>query len=184
MSNIRRFEATFPEIAPDAWADESAVVIGDVSIASQSSVWPMCVIRGDVQCIRIGQRSNIQDGSVLHVSHDSHYLPGGRPLIVGDGVTVGHRVMLHGCEIADGCFIGMGSTILDGAVLEPAVMVGAGSLVPQGKRLQGGYLWLGQPVRRVRILSDKELEIIDYTAGHYVQLMRRHQAGYDGGGEE
>ncbi len=177
MSNIRHFESFHPEIATDAWVDNTAVVIGDVSIASQSSIWPMCVIRGDVHHIRIGQRSNIQDGSVLHVSHDSRYLPGGRPLSIGDGVTVGHRAMLHGCEIADGCFIGMGSTILDGAVLEPAVMIGAGSLVPQGQRLQGGYLWLGRPVRRLRILSDTELEIIDYTAQHYVELMRRHQVG-------
>ncbi|MGD8909513.1 MAG: gamma carbonic anhydrase family protein [Chromatiales bacterium] len=175
MSNIRRFESAYPEIAPDAWVDETAVVIGDVSIAFQSSVWPMCVIRGDVHRIRIGARTNIQDGSVLHVSHDSHYLPGGRPLIIGDGVTVGHRVMLHGCEIADGCFIGMGSTILDGAVLESHVMLGAGSLVPQGKRLQGGYLWLGRPVRRVRALSEKELEIIEYTASHYIRLMQRYQ---------
>lgn len=175
MSNIRRFESATPEIAPDAWVDETAVVIGDVSIASQSSIWPMCVIRGDVHHIRIGRRSNVQDGSVLHVSHDSHYLPGGRPLTIGDGVTVGHRVMLHGCEIADGCFIGMGSTILDGAVLEPGAMLGAGSLVPQGKRLQGGYLWLGRPVRRVRALSEQEKEIIDYTAGHYVRLMQRHR---------
>ena len=177
MSNIRPFESHHPEIAPDAWVDETAVVIGDVSIASRSSIWPMCVIRGDVHHIDIGRETNIQDGSVLHVSHDSHYLPGGRPLIIGDGVTVGHRVMLHGCEIADGCFIGMGSTILDGAVLEAGAMLGAGSLVPQGKRLQGGYLWLGRPARRVRILSDKEQEIISYTAGHYVRLMQRHGGG-------
>ena len=143
----------------------------------------MCVVRGDVRHIRIGQRSNIQDGSVLHVSHDSHYLPGGRPLIIGDGVTVGHQVLLHGCQIADGCLIGMGSTILDGAVLEPAVMLGAGSLVPQGKRLQGGYLWLGRPVRRVRALSDEELEIIDYTATHYTQLIKRYRAGDAGESE-
>jgi carbonic anhydrase/acetyltransferase-like protein (isoleucine patch superfamily) len=177
MSNIRRFESHTPVIAPDAWVDELAVVIGDVSIASQSSVWPMCVLRGDVHHIRIGERSNIQDGSVLHVSHDSHYLPGGRPMVIGNEVTVGHRVMLHGCEIADGSFIGMGSTILDGAVLAPRCMLGAGSLVPQGKRLEGGYLWLGRPVRRVRVLTDNELEIMAYTAAHYVHLMQRHQAG-------
>jgi carbonic anhydrase/acetyltransferase-like protein (isoleucine patch superfamily) len=176
MSNIRRFESAHPEIAPDAWVDETAVVIGDVSIASQSSIWPMCVLRGDVHLIRIGRQTNIQDSSVLHVSHDSHYLPGGRPLIIGDRVTVGHRVLLHGCEIGDGCLIGMGSTILDGAVLEPAVMLGAGSLVPQGKRLEGGHLWLGRPVRRVRTLTDEELEIIDYTARHYVRLKQRYQA--------
>ncbi|MCU7929569.1 MAG: gamma carbonic anhydrase family protein [Candidatus Thiodiazotropha sp. (ex Codakia rugifera)] len=175
MSNLRRFESHHPQIAEDAWIDDTAVVIGDVSIASQASVWPMCVIRGDVHRIRIGARTNIQDGSVLHVSHDSYYLPGGRPLNIGEDVTVGHRVLLHGCDIADSCFIGMGSTILDGAVLEPKTMLGAGSLVPQGRTLQGGYLWLGQPARRVRALSDQELEIIGYTAKHYVQLTKRHR---------
>ncbi|MCU7842407.1 MAG: gamma carbonic anhydrase family protein [Candidatus Thiodiazotropha sp. (ex Monitilora ramsayi)] len=175
MSNIRRFESHTPNIAQDAWVDETAVIIGDVSIASQASIWPMCVLRGDVHHIKIGERSNIQDGSILHVSHDSHYLPGGRPLTIGDGVTVGHRVMLHGCEIADGCFIGMGSTILDGAVLEPETMLGAGSLVPQGRTLEGGYLWLGRPARRVRALNEKEVEVIHYTANHYVRLSQRHQ---------
>ncbi|MCU7838423.1 MAG: gamma carbonic anhydrase family protein [Candidatus Thiodiazotropha sp. (ex. Lucinoma kazani)] len=175
MPNLRRFESHHPQIAEDAWIDDTAVVIGDVSIASQASVWPMCVIRGDVHRIRIGARTNIQDGSVLHVSHDSYYLPGGRPLIIGEDVTVGHRVLLHGCDIADSCFIGMGSTILDGAVLEPKTMLGAGSLVPQGRTLQGGYLWLGQPARRVRALSDQEQEIIGYTAKHYVQLTKRHK---------
>jgi carbonic anhydrase/acetyltransferase-like protein (isoleucine patch superfamily) len=175
MSNIRPFEAAYPEIASDAWIDETAVIIGDVSIASQSSVWPMCVVRGDVNHIRIGQRSNIQDGSVLHVSHDSYYMPGGAPLIIGDDVTVGHRVTLHGCEIGNASLIGMGSTILDGAVLEPGLMVGAGSLVPQGKRLEGGYLWLGRPVRRIRPLSEEEIEIMHYTAQHYVRLVLRYR---------
>jgi carbonic anhydrase/acetyltransferase-like protein (isoleucine patch superfamily) len=183
MSNIRRFESTFPEIAHDAWIDETAVVIGDVSIASESSVWPMCVLRGDVHHIRIGQRTNIQDGTVLHVSHDSRYLPGGRPMSIGDGVTIGHRVMLHGCEIADGCLIGMGSTILDGAVLEAGVLLGAGSLVPQGKCLEGGSLWLGRPARRVRALTDDELETIAYTADHYVRLMHRHRGENPPGNE-
>jgi carbonic anhydrase/acetyltransferase-like protein (isoleucine patch superfamily) len=175
MSNIRRFESHTPNIAEDAWIDELAVVIGDVSIASHSSIWPMCVVRGDVHHIEIGQRSNIQDGSILHVSHDSQYLPGGRPLIIGDGVTVGHQVMLHGCEIADGCLVGMSSTILDGAVLEAETMIGAGSLVPQGKRLEGGYLWLGRPVRRIRRLSEEEVEIMAYTADHYVRLVQRYR---------
>ncbi|MBT3048216.1 MAG: gamma carbonic anhydrase family protein [Candidatus Thiodiazotropha sp.] len=175
MSKLRQFESHYPAIAEDAYIDDSARIIGDVSIASRASVWPMCVIRGDIHRIRIGARSNIQDGSVLHVSHDSYYNPGGSPLTVGEGVTVGHRVLLHGCEIADHCFIGMGSIILDGAVLEPATMLGAGTLVPQGKRLQGGYLWLGQPVRRVRKLSDRELEIMAYTTDHYVKLVERYR---------
>ncbi|PVV25983.1 MAG: gamma carbonic anhydrase family protein [gamma proteobacterium symbiont of Ctena orbiculata] len=175
MPKPHQFEAAYPNIAADAYVDESAVVIGDVSIASQASVWPLCAIRGDVNRIRIGARSNIQDGSVLHVSHDSFYQPGGSPLIIGEGVTVGHKVLLHGCEVADNCFIGMGAIILDGAVIEPQTMLGAGALVPQGKRLDGGYLWLGQPARRVRPLSDQELEIMAYNAGHYVKLAQRHR---------
>ncbi|MES9976126.1 MAG: gamma carbonic anhydrase family protein [Candidatus Thiodiazotropha sp.] len=175
MSKLRRFETNYPDIAEDAYVDEHAIVIGDVTIASQSSVWPMCVIRGDVHRISIGARSNIQDGSILHVSHDSFYQPGGSPLIIGEGVTVGHKVLLHGCEVADNCFIGMGSIILDGAVIESLTMLGAGSLVPQGKRLEGGYLWLGQPARRVRPLSDREKEIMLYNAEHYVKLAQRHR---------
>ncbi|MBW9264312.1 MAG: gamma carbonic anhydrase family protein [Candidatus Thiodiazotropha sp. (ex. Lucinisca nassula)] len=175
MSKLRRFETNYPDIAVDAYVDEHAIVIGDVTIASQSSVWPMCVIRGDVHRISIGARSNIQDGSILHVSHDSFYQPGGSPLIIGEGVTVGHKVLLHGCEVADNCFIGMGSIILDGAVIESLTMLGAGSLVPQGKRLEGGYLWLGQPARRVRPLSDREKEIMLYNAEHYVKLAQRHR---------
>ncbi|MCG8015993.1 MAG: gamma carbonic anhydrase family protein [Candidatus Thiodiazotropha sp. 'RUGA'] len=174
MTNIRPFESHQPEIANDAWVDETAVVIGNVHIASQASIWPMSVVRGDVHKIEIGARSNIQDGSVMHVSHDSYYLPGGRSLVIGEGVTVGHRVLLHGCEIADDCFIGMGSTILDGAVLQQGTMLGAGSLVPQGRTLEGGYLWLGRPARRVRLLTEKEREIIAYTAEHYVKLAQRH----------
>lgn len=176
MSNIRSFESMTPSIADEAWIDDTAVVIGDVRIGSQSSVWPMSVIRADVQKIRIGAKTNIQDGCVLHVSHDSQYLPGGRPLLLGDGVTVGHKAILHACEIADGCFIGMGCTILDGAVLESGTMLGAGSLVAPGKTLQGGYLWLGVPARRVRPLTDKELEYLAYAADHYVRLARRHRA--------
>jgi carbonic anhydrase/acetyltransferase-like protein (isoleucine patch superfamily) len=175
MSNLRHFESHYPQIADDAYVDEGAMVIGDVTIASQASVWPMCTIRGDVNRIRIGARSNIEVGSVLHVSHDSFYQPGGSPLIVGEGVTVGHKVLLHGCEVADNCFIGMGSILLDGAVLEPLTMLGAGSLVPQGKRLEGGYLWLGQPARRLRPLSEQEKEIMVYNAEHYVKLAQRHR---------
>ncbi len=174
MSNIRPFESSMPQVATDAWIDETAVVIGNVSIGSHSSVWPMTVIRGDVHEIRIGSESNVQDGCVLHVSHDSKYRPGGSPLILGDRVTVGHKAVLHGCNIADSCFIGMGCTILDGAVLESYSMLGAGSLVPTGKHLEGGYLWVGTPARRVRPLSDQELEYIDYSAAHYVRLMKRH----------
>jgi len=176
-NNIRSFESHTPQIADAAWVDKTAVIIGDVSIASQASIWPMSVVHGDVHRITIGAASNIQDGSVLHVSHDSVYLPGGLPLVIGERVTVGHQAILHACTIGDGCFIGMGARILDGAVLEPGAMVGAGSLVPPGKRLEGGCLWVGSPARRVRALSEQEREFLEYSAQHYVRLAGRHGLG-------
>jgi carbonic anhydrase/acetyltransferase-like protein (isoleucine patch superfamily) len=176
MDNFRPFGDSRPRIAAGAWVDDTALVIGDVEIGADSSVWPMSVVRGDIQAIRIGRRTNIQDGSVLHVTHDSEYSPGGRALEVGDGVTVGHRVLLHACRVGDQCLIGMGSVVLDGAVIGSRVILGAGSLVPGGKELESGYLWLGSPVRRVRPLVEKELAYLEYAAGHYVRLARRHRA--------
>lgn len=175
MPRIRTFEGNSPRLSEGAWVDETALVIGNVEIGANSSVWPQCVIRGDIQAICIGRNTNVQDGSVLHVSHDSEYCPGGQSLIVGDGVTVGHRVILHACSIGDSCLLGMGSIVLDRAELEPRVMLGAGSLVPGGKRLQGGYLWLGSPVRRVRALTARELGYLEYSAAHYVRLAERHR---------
>jgi carbonic anhydrase/acetyltransferase-like protein (isoleucine patch superfamily) len=174
-SNVRHYQGKHPRIHAEAWVDRAALVVGDVEIGPRSSVWPMAVIRGDVHRIHVGAETNIQDGSVLHVSHDSRFLPGGAPLIVGDRVTVGHQVVLHGCEIRDGCLVGIGSRILDRAVLEPHTMLGAGSLVPPGRVLEGGYLWLGVPAQRARPLTDGELEYLEYSAQHYVQLARGHQ---------
>jgi carbonic anhydrase/acetyltransferase-like protein (isoleucine patch superfamily) len=159
-----------PQIAADAWVDESSVVIGDVKIGPRSSVWPLCVVRGDIHRIEIGAQVNIQDGTVLHVSHDSRFLPGGAPVIIHNRVTVGHQVVLHGCEIRELCLIGIGARVLDKAVLEPHTMLGAGSLVPPGKVLESGYLWVGTPVRRVRPLKDRELEYLDYVAVNYTKL--------------
>jgi len=168
--STRSFNNVLPTIPDSAYVDPAAVVIGDVVLGEEASLWPMAVARGDVNHIRIGARSNIQDGSVLHVTHDHPGEPGGYSLVIGDEVTVGHNVTLHGCTVSDRCLIGMGSIILDGAVLEPNVLLGAGSLVPPGKVLEGGYLWLGSPVRRIRALTEEEQEQLAYSAGHYVRL--------------
>ena len=171
---IRDFGDLRPALHSTAWVDETALVAGDVHIGAHSSIWPMCVLRGDIHRIRIGVRTNIQDGSVLHVTHDSRFAPGGHALAVGDEVTVGHKVILHGCTIGDRCLIGMGSIVMDGAVIESGAMLAAGSLVSPGKRLEGGYLWRGSPARRVRPLSDEEREYLEYSAVQYARLKDRH----------
>ncbi len=174
---LRPYLQQSPTVAATAYIDPAAVVIGDVVIGDDSSLWPMAVARGDVNPIRIGARSNIQDGSVLHVTHARGADSPGYPLLIGDEVTVGHNVTLHGCSVGARCLIGMASTVLDGATLEPYVLLGAGSLVPPGKRLEGGYLWLGNPVRRVRPLTLPEREQFEYSALHYVRLKDRYLAG-------
>ena len=167
---LRSYLDTFPQIADGCYVDESAVVIGDVSIGGQSSVWCNAVIRGDVNRIRIGKRSNIQDLAMLHVSHKTDAKPEGSPLLIGDDVTVGHHAMLHGCTIGNRVLVGMGSTILDDAVVEDDVMIGAAALVPPRKRLESGWLYMGSPVRQIRRLSNEELEFLRYSAAHYVHL--------------
>jgi carbonic anhydrase/acetyltransferase-like protein (isoleucine patch superfamily) len=173
---IRTLKGKHPDIHPSAYIDESALVIGDVRIGEDASVWPMAVIRGDVHRIEIGAQTNIQDGCVLHVTHDSDFNPGGSPLIVGSGVTMGHNVVLHACTLEDFCLIGIGSVILDGAVIRARAMVGAGTLVPPGKELDGGFLWRGQPVKRIRALEAKEMAYLEYTAANYVRLKNSYKA--------
>lgn len=172
---IRDFGDLRPALHSTAWVDETALVVGDVHIGADSSIWPMCVLRGDIHRIVIGVHSNIQDGSVLHVTHDSRFAPGGHALTVGDEVTVGHKVILHGCTIENRCLIGMGSIVMDGAVIESGAMLAAGSLVSPGKRLDGGYLWRGSPARRVRPLSTEETEYLEYSALQYSRLKDRHR---------
>jgi carbonic anhydrase/acetyltransferase-like protein (isoleucine patch superfamily) len=167
---IRPHKGILPTIVPGAYIDDSAVVIGDVHIGEDSSVWPMCVLRGDVNAIRIGARTSIQDGTVVHVTHRHAARPEGHATIIGSDVTVGHRVILHGCTVEDRCLIGMGSIVLDGAVIRSGILLGAGSLVSEGKELEGGYLWLGRPAKRVRALTDEEMVRFDYSARHYVKL--------------
>lgn len=168
--SIRSFKGINPNISASAYIDESAVIIGDVVIGEDCSVWPMTVIRGDVHSIRIGKRTNIQDGSILHVSHDGKYSPGGFPLAIGDDVTIGHGAIVHACTVGNSCLIGMSATIMDGAVLEDKVILGAGALVPTGKKLEGGYLYMGSPVKQVRELKLGELEFLEYSAEHYAKL--------------
>ena len=171
----RKFAGKSPDIAESAYIDETALVIGDVTIGADSSIWPMTVARGDVHSITIGKCTNIQDASILHVTHDGKFSPGGYPLVVGDYVTVGHRVTLHACSVGNNCLIGMSATIMDGAVLGDGLIIGAASLVPVGKKLEGGYLYVGSPVKRVRELNDKEREFLEYSAMHYVKLKNSHK---------
>jgi len=174
--NIRSHAGQHPRIAVGVYIDPASVVIGDVEIGEGSSVWPMTVIRGDIHRIRIGARTSVQDGSVLHVTHAGPYNPDGFPLIIGDDVTIGHKVMLHGCTIGDRILIGMAAVIMDGAVVHNEVIVGAGTLVPPGKVLESGYLYLGNPARRVRALTDKELKYFHYTARRYSDLAAEYLA--------
>lgn len=171
---IRDYKEISPNIDETAFVDETAVVIGDVTIGEDSSVWPLSVVRGDVNTIKIGARTNIQDNSVLHVSHTSEYFPG-FPMTIGDDVTVGHRVTLHACTIGNACLIGMSATIMDGAVLGDYVMIGAGSLVPPGKQLKPGYLYVGSPVKQIRELNEKERAFLKYSAEHYSRLKEEHK---------
>ena len=171
---IRNYNKVSPKIAAGVFVDEMAVVIGDVSIGEDSSVWPMVAVRGDVHSISIGKRTNIQDGSVLHVTADNQFNPGGHALVIGDEVTVGHGAILHACTVENLSLIGMGATVLDGAVVKTNVMVAAGTLVPPGKVLESGFLYLGNPVRQARPLKEKEIEYLSFSAQHYVNLKNKH----------
>jgi carbonic anhydrase/acetyltransferase-like protein (isoleucine patch superfamily) len=173
---IRNFQQHTPRLGERAFVDRSAVVIGDVEIGTDSSVWPLTVIRGDMHRIRIGKRTSVQDASVLHITHAGPFNPDGFPLLIGDDVTIGHKVMLHGCTLGNRILVGMGSTVMDGAVVEDDVIIGAGTLVAPGKRLQSGFLYVGSPARQARPLTDKERAFFTYTAGNYVKLKDQHMA--------
>lgn len=175
--SLRVYQGHHPQVADSAFVDATAVVIGQVSLEDQVSVWPQCVLRGDVQRIHIGARSNIQDATVIHVTHDGPFSPGGFATRVGEGVTVGHRALLHACTVEDDCLIGMGAIIMDGVVIGAGSIIGAGSLVPPAKQLPGGYLYVGSPVKSIRPLNAREQEFLRYSADHYVRLAERHRQG-------
>lgn len=176
-THIRPFDGITPTVAESCFVDSTAVVIGDVELAENSSVWPCAVIRGDVNSIKIGEGSNIQDFAMLHVTHKRPVDPLGAPLVIGKHVTIGHHVTLHGCTIGDEVLIGIGTIVLDRVVIESQVLVGAGSLVPPNKRLESGYLYLGNPVKKVRALTDEEKAYFKYSAEHYMRLANKHKAG-------
>ncbi|MDC8014278.1 gamma carbonic anhydrase family protein [Tahibacter soli] len=168
--SLRPYRGIHPVIADTAYIDPDAVVIGDVEVGADSSIWPCTVIRGDVHRIRIGARTNIQDGAIVHVTHDGPYTPGGFPTLIGDDVTIGHAAVIHACTIGDACLIGMHATVLDGAIVKKHGFVGAGAVVAPGKIVGEGELWLGNPARLARRLSDDEIERLYYSATKYVEL--------------
>lgn len=171
---IRTYQQFTPQLGARVFVDPSAVVLGDVEIGDDSSVWPLVVIRGDMHSIRIGERTSVQDGCVLHITHAGPFNPSGYPLNIGDDVTVAHKVTLHGCSIGNRVLIGMGSIVMDGVVIEDEVVLGAGSLVPPGKRLVSGFLYMGSPAKQARPLSDKERSYFRYSADNYVRLKDQH----------
>jgi carbonic anhydrase/acetyltransferase-like protein (isoleucine patch superfamily) len=170
MNPLRSFKGVMPTLGQRVYVDQASTVIGDVELADDVSIWPGAVLRGDVHYIRVGARTNIQDGTIIHVTHDGVYTPGGFPTVIGEGVTVGHAAMLHACVIEDYCLIGMNATVLDGAVVKKYGFVGAGSLIPPGKVVGERELWVGNPAKCVRLLSDKQIEQLHYSADTYVKL--------------
>lgn len=175
--NIRAYLDTYPQSDESNYIDPMAVIIGDVVLGENVSVWPFAVIRGDVNHIRIGKNSNVQDHAMLHVSHKNASKPEGSPLIIGEDVTIGHHVTLHGCTIGHRVLVGINTIILDDVIIEDNVMIGAGSLVPPRKRLESGYLYVGSPVKQVRKLTEKELEFLSYSAQNYVKVSANYKLG-------
>ncbi|MEM9316679.1 MAG: gamma carbonic anhydrase family protein [Pseudomonadota bacterium] len=173
-SSLRSFAGDTPKLGNRVLIDPSAVVIGNVELGDDVSVWPGAVVRGDMHAIRVGARTSIQDGCVLHITHASDYNPGGWPLTIGGEVTIGHNATLHGCTLGDRILVGMGAVVMDGAVVENDVVIAAGALVPPGKTLQSGYLYAGAPAKQRRPLSENEMNYFSYSAANYVRLKDRH----------
>jgi len=174
QANLRSFRGKTPRIGRRVLIDPSAVVLGDVVLEDDVSIWPHVAIRGDMHHIRVGARSSVQDSSVLHITHAGPYNLEGWPLDIGCDVTIGHRATLHGCTVGDRVLVGMSATVMDGAVVEDEVVIAAGALVTPGKRLRSGYLYAGSPAREVRVLNEKELSYFIYSANNYVRLKDLH----------
>lgn len=171
---VRAHNGIIPALSKGVFIDPSAVVIGNVTIGEDSSVWPCAVIRGDMHSIRIGARVSVQDNATLHITHASEFNLKGYPLAIGDEVTIGHNACLHGCTLGNRILIGIGAVVLDGAVIPDEVMVAAGALVPPNKTLESGFLYKGNPVKKARPLSDKEKAFFSYSAGNYAALKQTY----------
>lgn len=173
---LRTFQGRTPQLGERVYIDSACVVLGDVVLGDDCSVWPMAVIRGDMHRIRIGARTSVQDGSVLHITHASDFNPAGHPLTIGSDVTIGHKAILHGCTVGDRVLVGMGATVMDGALVEDEVIIAAGALVTPGKRLESGRVYAGNPAKPLRALKDSERAFFRYTAGNYVTLKDQYLA--------
>lgn len=176
MSSVRIFNGIKPTLGDNVYIDHQATVIGDVVLGDDVSVWPAAVIRGDMHRIRIGDRSNVQDGAVLHITHASNYNPDGFPLHIGEDVTIGHSAVLHGCTVGNRVLIGIGAIVNDGAVIDDDVMVGAGCVVPPRKRLESGYVYAGNPFKSLRPLEDAEKKFLAYSPQNYIKLKNQYLA--------
>ncbi|MEM8944542.1 MAG: gamma carbonic anhydrase family protein [Planctomycetota bacterium] len=175
-SPLRSYQGVVPTLGEHVYIDAAALVIGNVVLGDDVSVWPGAVIRGDMHSIRVGHRSNVQDNAVLHITHASDYNPGGWPLTIGDDVVVGHSAILHGCTVGDRVLVGIGAIVNDGATIEDEVIVGAGCLVPPGKTLASGFVYVGNPCRRLRPVTDDERRFFTYSPANYVKLKDQYLA--------
>lgn len=172
---IRSFEKKSPQLGHQVYIDPTALVIGHVTLGDDVSIWPMTVLRGDVNSITVGARSNIQDGTIIHVNRSTEQNPTGDPVIIGEDVTVGHQVVIHACTIHDRVLVGIGARVLDNVVIESDVLVGAGSLVPPNKILKSGYLYFGSPVKQIRPLEKSEIQHLLHSASNYVALKNQYR---------
>ena len=171
---FRSYQGIMPTLGKNIYVDESAVLVGDITLADDVSIWPLVAARGDVNSISIGERSNIQDGTVLHVTRKSTANPDGHHLVIGADVTVGHKCMLHGCTLGDRILVGMGAIIMDGAIVENDVFIGAGALIPPNKTLESGYLYVGNPAKKIRQLKESEADFLKQSAINYVALKNEY----------
>lgn len=165
---IRPHHGVSPVVGRDAFVAETAVLIGDVVVGEEASVWYGCVLRGDGNYIRVGARTNVQDGTIVHIATDRY------PCLIGAGVTIGHAAVIHACTLEDDSFVGMSATVMDGVVVERHAMVAAGALVTPGKVVRAGELWAGSPARKMRDLTPGEIENIHVSAAHYCELARSY----------